>query len=160
QGVTHICRTTTYPACPASDTPAREVAHLAHPLELEWVSRGGAGGGRGGGPAENKYPVLFFQVCSLDSLNRYASQGYGWLGLEGRVPGSGSHVVRTWRPLGTIREGLAQFFIGGSPELADLAYLTTPAGFNGRILNKYGFKTESGGAIKVRLNTVTQRFDP
>ena len=40
--------------------------------------------------------------------------------------------------------------MGGSAELNDLAYLTTPSGFNGRILNKYGFKTESVGALKVR----------
>ncbi|KXZ49797.1 hypothetical protein GPECTOR_19g248 [Gonium pectorale] len=148
-GVTHVSRSTSYPACPATDTPAREVAHFAHPLELEWISRAP------GPPPSNKMPV-----CTMDLLNRYSSEGYGWLSLEGRVPGCGTHVVRTWKPMGTIRDRQAEFFVGGSSELADLAYLTTPSGFNGRILNKYGFKTETIGAVKIRLNTVTQRFIP
>ncbi len=54
-------------------------------------------------------------------------------------------------PAGNIRGRQAEFFVGGSAELADLAYLTTPSGFNGKILNKYGFKTEGIGAIKVRI---------
>ncbi|EFJ41998.1 hypothetical protein VOLCADRAFT_119536 [Volvox carteri f. nagariensis] len=174
QGVTHISRVTVYPPDPATDTPPRDVAHFAHPLELEWVSRPaavpepvlGAGGGQGpgaaGGLAPNAYPCMFFQVCTLDTLNRYTSQGYGWLalGTHHPVPGSETHVVRTWKPLGTIRDRQAEFFVGGSPELADLAYLTTPTGFNGKILNKYGFKTETIGAIKVRLHTVVQRYNP
>ncbi|PNW74559.1 hypothetical protein CHLRE_12g495350v5 [Chlamydomonas reinhardtii] len=155
QGVTHISRTTSYPADPARLLPARDVAHLNHPLELEWVSRGGPP------PAANKLPAMFFQVCTLDKLNRYTSQGYGWLALaDAGVPGAATHRVKTWRPLGTIRDKRNEFFVGGSAELNDLAYLTTPSGFNGRILNKYGFKTESVGALKVRLNTVAQRFNP
>lgn len=54
--MTHISRTTSYPADPARLLPARDVAHLNHPLELEWVSRGGPP------PAANKLPAMFFQV--------------------------------------------------------------------------------------------------
>ncbi|GIL65137.1 hypothetical protein Vafri_18949, partial [Volvox africanus] len=158
QGVTHISRVTVYPADPATNTPARDVAHFSHPLELEWVSQPGSGPHNN--PQPNAYPCLFFQVCTLDKLNRYTSEGYGWLSLDGRVPGSGTYIIRTWKPLGTIRDRQAEFFTGGSPELADLAYVTTPSGFNGKILNKFGFKTETIGAIKVRLHTVTQRFNP
>jgi hypothetical protein len=56
QGVTHISRVTVYPADPATDTPARDVAHFAHPLELEWVSCGH--------PDSNLYPCVFFQASS------------------------------------------------------------------------------------------------
>lgn len=27
-------------------------------------------------------------------------QGYGWLSLAGKVPGSGTHIIKTWKPLG------------------------------------------------------------
>ncbi len=38
----------------------------------------------------------------MDKLNRYTCQGYGWLGLEGKVPGCGTHYVRTWKPIGGL----------------------------------------------------------
>ena len=55
QGVTHISRPTMYPEDPATDTPERSVAHFAHPIELEFVSRGK--------PKANRSPAMFFQVC-------------------------------------------------------------------------------------------------
>ena len=46
-------------------------------------------------------PCLPLQVCTLDKLNRYTSQGYGWLALaDAGVPGAATHRVKTWRPLG------------------------------------------------------------
>lgn len=49
------------------------------------------------------HTTLLLQVCTYDRSNRYTSEGYGWLPLGGHacaVPGVGTHVVRTWRPLG------------------------------------------------------------
>jgi hypothetical protein len=46
----------------------------------------------------------------MDGFNRYTSEGYGWLSLDGRVPGSETHVVRTWKPLG----GWVGKAVGGS----------------------------------------------
>ncbi len=120
-------------------------------------------------------------MCTLDKLNRFTVQGYGWTALDGaRVPGSALGVVRTWRPAGardtggrpasslqrralpahsparppcrasgSIRSRQAEHWVGGSRELADLAYLATPSGFSGSLLNKYGLKTECQGAVKV-----------
>lgn len=61
QGVTHTARLSKYPEDPATDTPHRWVSHFAHPIELEWVSRGK--------PPANKYPVLFFQVMLQRSVS-------------------------------------------------------------------------------------------
>lgn len=54
-------------------------------------------------------------------------------------------------PAGTVRDAHQAFFVGGSPELEDLEYLTTPAGFDGKLLSKYGFKTQTAGTIKVGM---------
>jgi hypothetical protein len=53
--VTAVARLKTYPADDATGTPERWVAHWAHPLEFELVSRGAP-------PPPAKFPALFFQV--------------------------------------------------------------------------------------------------
>ena len=80
-------------------------------------------------------------------------------------------------PQGNARDKLQEFFIGGSKELEDPAYLLGPSGAEaaggagagsgiaagmqggGRVVNKYGFKTESTGVVKLRWNAVVQSFD-
>lgn len=80
-------------------------------------------------------------------------------------------------PPGNARDKLQEFFIGGSKELEDPAYLLGPSGAEaaggagagsgiaagmqggGRVVNKYGFKTESTGVVKLRWNAVVQSFD-
>jgi hypothetical protein len=61
------------------------------------------------------------QVCTYGSWDRYTSEGYGWLALgPGLCPGSSTVRVATWRPLGGIKDKMAAFFTGGSPELEDI----------------------------------------
>ena len=52
---------------------------------------------------------------------------------------------------GTRRDQQRAFFIGGSPELEDMVEVIQPKGFSGKALNKYGFKTEASGLVKVGL---------
>lgn len=56
----------------------------------------------------------------------------------------------------------AEWFVGGSAELADLRYLTAPpeAGAKPRLLNKYGFRTETGGTVKVRRDSQRWALPP
>jgi hypothetical protein len=51
--------------------------------------------------------------------------------------------------LGTRRDQQRAYFIGGSPELEDMIEMVQPNGFTGKALNKYGFKTEASGRVKV-----------
>jgi Meckel syndrome type 1 protein len=55
-------------------------------------------------------------------------------------------------PAGTRRDQQQSFFIGGSEELADMSYAAVPKGHKGRALNKYGYKTETAGTVKVGIN--------
>ncbi|MEW5298780.1 MAG: hypothetical protein WDW36_001863 [Sanguina aurantia] len=160
QGVTHISAVTRYPEDLARGQAARHVAHFCHPIELEWVSRPEGAGEPFGPLPHNRFPAFFFQVCHMDRWSRYTSEGYGWATLGTHCPSASTHYIKTWKPLGTVRDAHQAFFVGGSPELEDLEYLTTPTGFDGKLLSKYGFKTQTAGTIKVRFHTITQRFDP
>ena len=67
-------------------------------------------------------------------------------------------LVDTWRP---VKNGpqteMRRYFIGGTPELEDLAYCGTPASSSGEpILSRYGFKTVSSGTLKLRFGVIHQ----
>ncbi|NXR98119.1 MKS1 protein, partial [Oxylabes madagascariensis] len=76
-----------------------------------------------------QWPVLYFEVLSLDFWQRYRVEGYGSLVLPAS-PGVHMLTIPTWRPvdLGTVAE-MRRFFIGGSPELEDLTYTRIPSTF-------------------------------
>uniref|UniRef100_A0AAX7W331 MKS transition zone complex subunit 1 n=1 Tax=Astatotilapia calliptera TaxID=8154 RepID=A0AAX7W331_ASTCA len=76
-----------------------------------------------------QWPVLYFKVLSLDSWQRYRTEGYGYL-LFPAMPGKHTMTCHTWRPLqmGTV-SALRRFFIGGSPELEDHSYVRIPGTF-------------------------------
>ncbi|KAJ7308956.1 hypothetical protein JRQ81_008236 [Phrynocephalus forsythii] len=102
------------------------------------------------------WPVLYFEVLSLDFWQRYRVEGYGFMELPS---GPGTHTVTasTWRPVepGTFAE-LQRFFIGGSPELEDLTYTRVPCTFTGDRLSRFGFRTETTGSVTFRLNCLQQ----
>src|SRR5690349_20767239 len=71
--------------------------------------------------------------------------------------GSYELTVPTWKARGSIRAQLRTFFIGGSPELADITYTSIPT-VEGPVINKYGFATEGSGSLLVRMNVVILRY--
>ncbi|KAH1187900.1 hypothetical protein KIL84_015129 [Mauremys mutica] len=75
------------------------------------------------------WPVIYFEVLSLDYWQRYRVEGYGSVVLPA-APGFHTLTAPTWRPteLGTVSE-LRRFFIGGSPELEDMTYVRVPGIF-------------------------------
>uniref|UniRef100_A0A8C3Y407 MKS transition zone complex subunit 1 n=1 Tax=Catharus ustulatus TaxID=91951 RepID=A0A8C3Y407_CATUS len=103
-----------------------------------------------------QWPVLYFEVLSLDFWQRYRVEGYGSLVLPA-CPGVHMLTIPTWRPveLGTVAE-MRRFFIGGSPELEDLTYIRTPSTFKGKRLSRFGFRTETTGSVTFRLYCLQQ----
>nr|XP_028564242.1 Meckel syndrome type 1 protein [Podarcis muralis] len=103
-----------------------------------------------------QWPVLYFEVLSLDYWQRYRVEGYGFVVLPD-VPGAHTITASTWRPmeLGTFSE-LQRFFIGGSPELEDMTYARVPGTFTGERLSRFGFRTETTGSVTFRLNCLQQ----
>ncbi|XP_056267240.1 Meckel syndrome type 1 protein isoform X2 [Pseudoliparis swirei] len=106
--------------------------------------------------AAPQWPVIYFKVLSLDSWQRFRTEGYGYL-LFPATPGKHSMTCHTWRPLqaGPV-SALRRFFIGGSPELEDLSYVRIPSTFQGERLSRFGFCTESTGSVTFDLHCIQQ----
>ncbi|CAH2219727.1 Meckel syndrome type 1 isoform X1 [Pelobates cultripes] len=142
-GVTHSCKTKTH--------KRENIAYFCHPFSFEvFLSEEVA--------SEDipQWPVLYFEVLSLDFWQRYRVEGYGSVVLPDR-PGMHTVTAHTWRPveLGTISE-LRRFFIGGSPELEDMSYTRIPGTFQGNRLSRFGFRTETTGEVTFRFNCIHQ----
>ncbi|KAL4223339.1 Pleiotropic negative transcriptional regulator [Mactra antiquata] len=102
------------------------------------------------------FPTIMIEVLSLDTWNRFRTEGYTYLTIPGQ-PGKHNETLHCWRPMGTgITSQLRRFFIGGSPELEDPTYTGTPSTFQGTHLSKYGFRTETTGNVNVNLNVIMQ----
>uniref|UniRef100_A0A3Q3BIB6 MKS transition zone complex subunit 1 n=1 Tax=Kryptolebias marmoratus TaxID=37003 RepID=A0A3Q3BIB6_KRYMA len=102
-----------------------------------------------------QWPVLYFKVLSLDSWQRYRTEGYGCL-LFPTLP-KHTMTCHTWRPLqtGTV-SALRRFFIGGSAELEDLSYVRIPETFKGERLSRFGFCTKTTGSVTFNLHCIQQ----
>lgn len=103
-----------------------------------------------------QWPVLYFKVLSLDSWQRYRTEGYGYL-LFPAMPGKHTVTCQTWRPVqtGTL-SALRRFFIGGSAELEDNSYVRIPGTFKGERLSRFGFCTETTGSVSFSLHCIQQ----
>ncbi|KAM4648550.1 tectonic-like complex member MKS1 isoform 2-T2 [Amazona ochrocephala] len=128
------------------------VAYFSYPFTLELFFTQGAESEE----SLPQWPVLYFEVLSLDFWQRYRVEGYGSLVLPAS-PGVHNLTIPTWRPveLGTVAE-LRRFFIGGSPELEDITYVRTPSTFKGERLSRFGFRTETTGSVTFRLYCLQQ----
>ncbi|XP_061231734.1 tectonic-like complex member MKS1 [Neopsephotus bourkii] len=128
------------------------VAYFSYPFTLEMFFTEGAESEE----SLPQWPVLYFEVLSLDFWQRYRVEGYGSLVLPAS-PGVHNFTIPTWRPveLGTVAE-LRRFFIGGSPELEDITYVRTPSTFEGERLSRFGFRTETTGSVTFRLYCLQQ----
>ncbi|KAJ8266563.1 hypothetical protein GJAV_G00131920 [Gymnothorax javanicus] len=101
-----------------------------------------------------QWPVLYFEVLSLDFWQRHRAEGYGYIVIPA-TPGHHSLTCSTWRPLqcGTVAE-LRRFFIGGAPELEDSSYVQVPGTFKGDRLSRFGFRTETTGSVTFNLHCI------
>lgn len=146
-GVTHTCYT--------KEIEREYTAYFSHPFELELYYQ-----------MEEytqedqdtlpKWPQLFLEVLSLDGWQRYRTEGYGCITIPPN-PGTHTFEVNMWRPLGrSSYDDMRRFFIGGSPELEDPSYVSVPPTHDGKVLSRFGLKTETTGSVTVKLNLMQQ----
>ncbi|KAJ6655713.1 hypothetical protein lerEdw1_004766 [Lerista edwardsae] len=103
-----------------------------------------------------QWPVLYFEVLSLDFWQRHRVEGYGFVVLPA-VPGAHTVTSSSWRPVGPDAcSELRRFFIGGSPELEDVTYARVPGTFQGDRLSRFGFHSKTTGSVTFRLNCLQQ----
>eukprot|EP00903_Cladosiphon_okamuranus_P006353 g6223.t1 len=126
------------------------VAHFGFPAEFHLVNEEE---GEMAGIGER--PQVLLTVSSLDSLARHRVEGYGYVAFP-RQPGAHELLVRTWRPLCSLRTHLQDFFVGGAHRLHDPRYASKPGSFKGTFLSRFGFRTETSGTLRVRLHLAEQ----
>lgn len=125
-------------------------ANFSFPLEFHFVSS------NGDDPLKaHNLPRIYFEVGSAGSWGRHYNEGYGYLTIP-RQAGAYEMTVNTWKPHGTIRQRMDDFFLGGSRHLSDhvnYVGLLKPLE-QGPFLNKYGFSTDSSGSIRIRMSVI------
>ena len=105
-------------------------------------------------------PKVFFEANSVDAWDRHRIEGYGLLEIDlERVQKAGGQemTVPMWRPLGTIREEAARFFIGGGKRLKDAKDIAVPQGAENSLNSRREWQTIQGGNLHIRLNVVSTR---
>ncbi|GLH11916.1 hypothetical protein R5R35_011715 [Gryllus longicercus] len=116
-----------------------ETTYWCHPVDIHFATRGVQG-----------WPKIHFQVYHQDRFGRCEIYGYGFI----HVPTTpGNHVLEcvTWRPVGSMRDQINQFFLGGGPQLKnpDVVY-------SGQ--DRYRLQTETMGVIHLELNVILRNF--
>lgn len=97
-------------------------------------------------------PTIFFQVYSTDYFGRQRLEGYGYHHFSDAA-GSVDAEVSTWKPMGTIRDQMNEFFLGNSLRLRDESYVET-VNKAAKALNRFGMKTQSAGCVRIRTQSI------
>jgi hypothetical protein len=97
-------------------------------------------------------PTLLFQVYSSDWLGRHRLEGYGYHHLSDR-PGSCDVEIKTWRPVGKIRDQMRDFFLGNAVYLKDEQFVDS-VNKTAAALNRFGVLTQSSGSVRLRVHTI------
>ena len=103
---------------------------------------------------EDELPTIYFEVNSVDYWNRHRIEGYGSYNIDINKHINDQDIcIPIWRPIGTIREEMTRFFIGGGKRLKDKKLITIPQTncFNSRV----NWNTIQMGNIHLSINIVT-----
>eukprot|EP00742_Colponemidia_sp_Colp-10_P006160 GILJ01006593.1.p1 GENE.GILJ01006593.1~~GILJ01006593.1.p1 ORF type:complete len:209 (+),score=16.32 GILJ01006593.1:50-676(+) len=117
-----------------------EFAAWCHPFDLHYETNSVHG-----------WPKLQLQVWKLDQFGRCDILSYGMCHLPSTA-GSYNIVVPTWRPLGTTRDEVQAFFLGGVPQLKSLEPVSTASDLRCRL------RTESSGNLHLQVDVILKNF--
>ena len=160
------------PRAMPGNVPKERVAHLGLPIELHLVAKDtehvevdDAAVPRPPRHAA-EMPTLYVQVSAMRNFERFTIEGYSFWRLPTRA-GAYERRVRTWRPVGRVRDQLQDFFLGGAQRLADVRYSQYPPDewhanpdrrtLKTRFVSKFGFLTERGGDVSLRCHVLEQQ---
>ena len=123
------------------DNPGEEeTTYWSHPIDVHYATKGLQG-----------WPKLHFQVYHQDDFGRNELIAYGFTHVP-TSPGVHNHEVVTWRPSGSIRDTISQFYVGGGNQLRnpDVTLSST---------DRYRLTTTAMGKIQVNLGVILRNFD-
>lgn len=93
-------------------------------------------------------PTVLLQVYSVGFMGRYVLEGYGYFHLEAGV-GAKDVELLLWKPAGSLRANLRDFFIGGSLRLNNNNFVDA-VNSHSRTLNKFGVNSVPTGKLRMR----------
>jgi len=127
-------------SCVLVDSPLDEEQCLwSHPFDLHYTTRGISG-----------WPRMHFQVYAYDDGGRYDLAGYGFCHLPS-APGTHTIECNTWRPSGSWKEQLQNFFLGSAPELKNERLVWSGD-------DRYRLKTVTTGTVTVQVHVILRGF--
>lgn len=97
------------------------------------------------------WPKIHFQVWHQDSFGRNELYGYGFCHVP-TTPGMHEIECPTWRPSGSFKEQVSQYFLGGGPQLKNPDLIYSGA-------DRYRLHTIAMGSVHVRLGVILRNFD-
>jgi Ciliary basal body-associated, B9 protein len=108
--------------------------------------------------------MTWLQVHSLDRQFRNAPQGYGHLCFAQHSAGCASHTISTWRPMPSLKQKVASWYVGGGPALKHVDFVMYPGAqwgqqFLDKAMNKMCTASEPGGSVRVRTTIAVQYPD-
>lgn len=122
------------------DQPQNEdFAVWSHPIDIHFATKGLQG-----------WPKLKFEVYHQDDFGRNELYGYGFCHLP-TAPGTHDIQCPTWRPSGTFREQVSQYFIGGAPQLRNPEMVQSA--------ERYTLQTVAMGKVHCQLGVILKNFD-
>ncbi|KAE9553879.1 hypothetical protein FO519_002920 [Halicephalobus sp. NKZ332] len=122
------------------DLPTTEDAFFSHPIDIHLSTKTIQG-----------WPRINIEVWHQDKYGRQEIYGYGTLFVP-TSPGEHEIDCHCWRPKGSMREEMMQFFIGGGLQLRSLSSLESPA-------ERMRLQTKAMGIVRFRLSIITRHFD-
>lgn len=123
------------------DNPQNEeFAAWCHPVDLHYATKGLQG-----------WPRLHVQVWHQDGFGRNELFAYGFVHIPSS-PGLHSIECTTWKPNGTLKEELTQYFVGGCLQLKSPDMIYSGA-------DRYKLHTVAMGKVHVQLNIILRNFD-
>lgn len=106
-----------------------------------------------------EWPKVCLQVNSVDSWGKHKILGYGFLEFPSQ-PGFYNISVETCRPVEDLYSEVHSFYLGGSVRVEDpwemaKSFELNELGEKSQV-NRYGFRTQSGGKVNFQINVVVQ----
>jgi len=97
--------------------------------------------------------TLVFQVYSSCWFGRYRLEGCGYHHLSDR-PGHEEVEIKTWKPVGGIRDKMHDLFLGNAVQFKDDMFVDS-VNKASVVLNKFGVQSQSSGGIFLRTQTIS-----
>ena len=123
------------------DQPSQgEKAYWCHPVDIHFATRGLQG-----------WPKIHFQVYNHDSFGRNQLIAYGFCHVP-TSPGLHTIDVVTWRPSGSLRETISNYYVGGGHQLRHPDWLSL-------VSDRFRLTTTAMGKVHLQLGIVHRNFD-